>query len=140
MSSRFAEERTLFRSKGTLRPALTRSLAGLALVLWGADALAGRVHQVTVQDLLTEPDRWHGRAVVVSGSVGKLVPHLSRRGNPYYTFFLDDGAASVKVFAYGVPEVAEGRRVRVEGTFLKVKRVGSSTYRNQVDARRISVP
>lgn len=99
--------------------------------------MAARIHPVTVEDLLAEPDRWHGRAIAVSGSVGKLVPRTSRRGNAYYTFLLSDGPASVKVFSYGVPEIMEGYQVQVEGTFLKVKRVGKSSFRNQVDARRI---
>ena len=113
--------------------------AALALVLWAVSVLAAGADLVTVKELLAEPDKWHGRAVVVTGSVGKLEPRTSQRGNPYYTFLLNDGKQSVTVFSYGTPEVKDGNRVQVEGTFLKVKRVGKYTFQNQVDAIRIGV-
>ena len=109
----------------------------LALVLWITSALAARADLVTIKDLLAEPDKWHGQAVVVTGSVGKLEARTSQRGNPYYTFRLNDGMQSLTVFSYGTPEVKNGNRVQVEGTFLKVKRVGKYTFQNQVDAIRI---
>jgi len=112
-------------------------LTALALVLWAASALAARADLVTVKDLLAEPDKWHGRAVVVTGSVGKVEPRTSQRGNAYYTFRLSDGPASVTVFSYGTPELHDGNRVNVEGTFLKVNRVGKYTFQNQVNAIRI---
>lgn len=114
-------------------------LATLALVLWAAAAVAVRADLVTVKELLAEPDKWHGRAVAVSGSVGKLEPRTSQRGNPYYTFRLNDGRQSLTVFSYGTPDVRDGNRVQVEGTFLKVNRVGKYTFQNQVDAIRILV-
>ncbi len=114
-------------------------LATLALVLWAAATAAVQADLVTVKDLLAEPDKWHGRAVVVTGSVGKLEPRTSQRGNSYYTFLLNDGKQSVTVFSYGTPEVKDGNRVQVEGTFLKVERVGKYTFQNQVDAIRIRV-
>lgn len=114
-------------------------LATLVLVLWAAAAPAVRADLVTVKELLAEPDKWHGRAVVVSGSVGKLEPRTSQRGNPYYTFRLNDGRQSVTVFSYGTPEVRDGNRVQIEGTFLKVNRVGKYTFQNQVNAIRILV-
>ena len=113
-------------------------LAWFAVILFAAGAPAARADLVTVKDLLAEPDKWHGRAVIVSGNVVKLGPRTSQRGNPYYTFLLTDGSASVTVFSYGTPEIKDGNRVQVEGTFLKVERVGKSTFQNQVDARRIS--
>ena len=111
----------------------------LALALWTAGALAARADLVTVKDLLAEPDKWHGRAVLVSGSVGKLEPRTSQRGNRYYTFLLNDGMQSLTVFSYGTPEIRDGNRVQVEGTFLKVNRVGKHTFQNQVNATRILV-
>lgn len=116
---------------------LAQLLTGLALVLWATSALAAGADLVTVKELLAEPDKWHGRAVMVSGSVSKLEPRTSQRGNPYYTFVLNDGLASVKIFSYGVPEVKDGNRVQVEGTFLEIKRVGKYTFQNQVDATSV---
>ena len=124
------------RAVPTARIAL---LATLALVLWAAAALAARADLVTVKELLAEPDKWHGQAVLVSGSVGKLEPRTSQRGNSYYTFLLNDGMQSLTVFSYGTPEIRDGNRVQVEGTFLKVNRVGKHTFQNQVNATRILV-
>ena len=134
------------RSGGSSKPFLSSAsglrrlapfLASLLVLAWTAAALA-RADQVAVKELLAEPDKWHGRAVVVSGTVLGLDARVSQKGNPYYTFRLNDGAASVTVFAYGTPAVKDGSRVQVEGTFLKVKRVGKHTFQNQVDAARIT--
>lgn len=51
---------------------------------------------------------------------------------------LTDGLAGVTVFSYGTPQIRDTNRVQVEGTFLKVKRVGKYTFQNQVDATRIT--
>ena len=89
-------------------------LAWLAVVLFAAGAPAARADLVTVKDLLAEPDKWHGRAVIVSGNVVKLGPRTSQRGNPYYTFLLTDGSASVTVFSYGTPEIKDGDIITVD--------------------------
>lgn len=123
-----------------MRRTLIPLLAGLAILVWAVGAAAPRADLVTVKDLLAEPEKWHGRAVLVSGSVSKLEPRTSQRGNPYYTFVLSDGFASVNVFSYGAPQIRDTSRVQVEGTFLKIKRVGKYTFQNQVDARRITPP
>ncbi len=75
--------------------------------------------------------------MILQGTVTQLDPRVSQRGNKYFTFRLADRAGSVTVFSYGAPQVKEGDRVRVEGIFLKVKRVGKHTFQNQVDATRI---
>lgn len=112
----------------------------LALLLGGAvGALAVGADYVTVKDLLGAPDKWHGRPVVLSGAVTRLEPRVSGRGNAYFTFQLVDGTGAVRVFSYGTPEIKDGQRVRVEGIFHKIKRVGTHTFENQVDARRIRV-
>ena len=112
-------------------------LASLAVALLTGSALAARADLVTVKDLLDAPDKWHGRPVVVTGVVTQLDAKTSQRGNPYYTFVLTDALTSVTVFSNGVPQIRDLSRVQVEGTFLKVKRVGKYTFQNQVDARRI---
>ena len=112
----------------------------MGVVLLAASALAARADLVAVKDLLAQPDKWHGQPVVATGVVSRLDARTSQRGNAYYTFVLTDGLASVNVFSYGVPQIKDTNRVQVEGTFLKVKRVGKYTFQNQVDARRITLP
>ena len=87
----------------------------LALVLAGGTwALSGEANLVTSRDLLEAPDKWHGRPLVLSGTVTRLEPQVLR----------DPGGQN-------------GQRVQVEGIFHKVKRVGKHTFQNQVDATRI---
>lgn len=112
------------------------ALLGVLLLL-ASPALAARADYVTTKELLGAPDKWHGRSVVLSGAVAHLEPRVSGRGNAYFTFQLVDGTGVVRVFSYGTPEVRDGQRVQVEGIFHKIKRVGTHTFENQVDARRI---
>ena len=114
--------------------------AWMGVVLLAASASAAPADLVAVKDLLAQPDKWHGQPVVVSGIVSRLDARTSQRGNTYSTFVLSDGRASVNVFSYGVPQIKDTSRVQVEGTYLKVKRVGKYTFQNQVDARRITLP
>jgi len=124
----------------SLRWAAASAFFLLALLLGaGTSALAVRADYVTTRDLLGAPDKWHGRQVVLSGTVARLEPRTSERGNAYFTFSLADEAGTVAVFSRGTPEVRDGQRVQVEGFFHKVKRVGKHTFRNQVDAKRIRV-
>lgn len=126
------------QTRGSCRHATRVALCLLALILAaGTPALAGEANTVTTRDLLASPDKWHGRPVVVSGTVTRLEPRVSQRGNAYFTFRLADAAGAVTVFAYGTPEVGDGERVQVEGIFHKVKRVGKHAFPNQVDATRV---
>jgi hypothetical protein len=123
-----------------MRRTLIPLAAWMGVVLLAASALAARADLVTVKDLLAQRDKWHGRAVVVSGTVSQLDAKTSQKGNPYYTFVLTEGLASVNVFSYGSPQIRDTSRVQVEGTYLKVNRVGRYTFHNQVNARRITLP
>lgn len=123
-----------------MRRTLIPLVAWMGVVLLAASALAARADLVAVKNLLAQPDKWHGRAVVVSGTVGQLDAKTSQKGNSYYTFVLTEGLASVNVFSYGSPQIRDTNRVQVEGTYLKVNRVGRYTFHNQVNARRITLP
>jgi cytochrome c-type biogenesis protein CcmE len=112
----------------------------MGVALLAASALAARADLVAVKDLLAQPDKWNGQSVVVTGVVSRLDARTSQRGNAYYTFVLTDSLASVNVFSYGVPQIKDTSRVQVEGTYLKVNRVGKYTFHNQVNARRITLP
>ena len=123
-----------------MRRTLIPLVAWMGVALLAASALAARADLVGVKVLLAQPDKWHGQPVVVTGVVSRLDAKTSQKGNPYYTFVLTDSLASVNVFSYGVPQIKDTSRVQVEGTYLKVKRVGKYTLQNQVDARRITLP
>jgi hypothetical protein len=45
----------------------------------------------------------------------------------------------VNVFTWGHPQVAEGQKLTVNGTFDAVKHVGHYTFRNEIDADKGSM-
>jgi hypothetical protein len=91
----------------------------------------------SVKTILSDPGRFDGQAVTLGGTVTQLDARISRRGNAYYTFKLDDGSGRIAVFAFGQPPCPSPSRVTVDGEFRHVKRVSGHTFYDQVDARRV---
>ena len=92
----------------------------------------------TVKTILSDPARYDGQAVTVDGTITYLDARISKRGNPYYTFKLDDGSGRVTVFAFGEPPCPAKSRVTVDGQFRRVKQVSGHTFHDQIDARRVA--
>ena len=67
------------------------------------------------------------------GAVRGVLAKASHRGNDYETFSLCEKSC-VKVFAWGHPQIREGQRLEVKGTFQAVKRVGQYNFRNEIEA------
>jgi hypothetical protein len=110
----------------------------LAILLYsaaGAWAL-----KTSPSELLAHADGFDGKLVTLSGTVSKLDPRVSRKGNSYYTFELYDGRRAITVFSFGEPRCRNGVQANVEGRFQKVKRVGRYTFHNQVDATSVVCP
>jgi hypothetical protein len=63
---------------------------------------------------------------------------MSIRHLAYFTFELADGRSVITVFKFGESPCRAGTTVTVEGLFQKIKRVGRYTFRNQIDATRIT--
>jgi|GEM_PF-1379647 len=87
--------------------------------------------------ILTNPDRFDGKSVMIRGTITNLHETVSRRGNPYYTFDLSDGTRTIRVFSFGTAPCRSGMAT-VEGTFDQVKHVGSRTFRNEVTASQVT--
>jgi len=87
--------------------------------------------------ILTNPDRFDGKSVMIRGSITNLHETVSRRGNPYYTFDLSDGTRTIRVFSFGTAPCRSGT-VTAEGTFDQVKHVGNRTFRNEVTASQVT--
>ncbi len=90
--------------------------------------------KTTVAALLKEPDKFHRKLVEVEGEVDDLKKKTSRVGNAYTTFKLDSGGKQITVFSYGHLSISEDDRVVVIGKFYKEKRVGRTTFTNEIDA------
>jgi len=119
------------RTRWPARPCAFVVILALALAVAceGADG--------SVKTILSDPGRFDGQAVTLGGTVTQLDARVSRRGNAYYTFKLDDGSGRIAVFAFGQPPCPSPSRVTVDGEFRHVKRVSGHTFHDQVDARRV---
>jgi len=99
---------------------------------------AGEGADGPVKALLSDPARHDGQAVTLAGTVSQLDARVSKRGNAYYTFKLDDGSGRITVFSFGQPPCSAGSRVTIDGEFRRVKQVSGHTFHDQVDARRVA--
>ena len=97
-----------------------RHIAGalLLLALVSASAAAQPI-PTSLSDLLMKPDRFDGHRVAVRGSIADFHEHTTF-GNRSYTFDLDDGQQTIRVFASRKPPCQVGP-VLVDGTFQKQK-------------------
>ena len=112
-----------------------RVVLALAVALLLAPRLAAGL-DTTATALVGDPERFDQQKVSLSGPVSRLDPRTSRAGNKYYTFRI----AEVTVYSPGAPPAGcrDGATAAVEGVFKKAKQVGHHTFRNQVDAERVS--
>jgi hypothetical protein len=113
-------------------------LAALALVC----VVAGDVHAnplVTVQALVQDPNRYDGKVVTVVGTIAAYRERASDSGHPYTAFRLTDGDASITVFTWNRYRLGNGARVRVTGTFVRARPVGTVSSDNEIQAHRIEM-
>ena len=92
---------------------------------------------LSISDVLARGDELDGRSLRLEGRVTGLVFKVSRSGNPYTLFSLEDSTGTLKVYARGHPDLQDGDWVRADGTFSRIKRVGKYTFENELEAREI---
>ena len=90
-------------------------------------ALIAQVGPVSVSELLTNPDRFHGQPVTISGTMTNLRESVSHRGTRRYTFDLREGNQTVYVTSFHKPPCQSGAAT-VGGTFEQVKRWVGASY------------
>jgi hypothetical protein len=111
------------------------SAAGLGLILvMGLAPVALAQATVTVGALAQHGDQYDHKTVAVVGTVGQYQERVSRAGNPYTVFKLENEGAVVSVYARGHWHLKNGMRVKVSGTFDVEHRVGRYTFRNEITA------
>ena len=113
----------------------TLGVAVLLVLLTAPAVLAQQL--LTISVLLQHSDQYDGKVVSVTGAITAYSERVSARGNAYTTFRMEEGGASISVFAWEHQGLHDGLRVRVTGTFDKVKRVGRYTFYNEIQARGI---
>jgi hypothetical protein len=116
---------------------LARSWALFLLAAWLLAPSPLQAFNATAGAILAAPERYDKQAVTLGGAVTSLSQRVSRRGNPYYTFDLQDATGRIRVFSFGQAPCSEGRQALVDGTFATVKRVGGYTFYNEVTATRV---
>jgi hypothetical protein len=77
---------------------------GVALVAVTATQAAA----VSVDELLSNPDRFRGQPVTVSGTMSDFREHVTRMRTRYYTFDFGDGTQTVHVISYEKPRCQAG--------------------------------
>ena len=102
-----------------------------------ATALPVSAVQASPSEILADADKYDGQNVTVTGRVANLRETVSRKGNPYFTFDISDGKATIRIFSFGKSACRQGSTATVEGRFDKVKRVGRYTFSNEVEATRL---
>lgn len=118
---------------------LSRGVLALAAFLAVLMCPPAYSQAVSISALLESPERYDGKVVTVSGVIAVYRERVSRAGNAYTTFRLQEGGASVAVFVWGYRGLRDGVRVRVTGVFQRVRRVGRFTFYNEIEAQRIDV-
>jgi hypothetical protein len=94
-----------------------------ALLTLGAALVAVTAAQaapVSVNEILSDPDRFRGQPVTVRGTMSHFREYTTRTGTRYYTFDFGDGSQTVHVTSYEKPPCRAGAAT-VEGTFEQVQ-------------------
>ena len=83
-------------------------------------------------DLMTHPEVYDHKAVVVIGLVKDVQMVIDQNGQPTYQFLLADGVGMLKVTSR--IQVQNGDQVIVEGMFTRRRQGGRLTVYNEVNA------
>jgi hypothetical protein len=117
---------------------LSGVLLVLVIALSGYGNFSYAAQETTVQKILANKESYDGKEVSVSGTVSRLKLKTSKGGNDYTTFSLmSESGGSLTIFAWGHSKFKQGQKVKVTGTYRKVKRVGRYTFYNEIEATEI---
>jgi len=83
-------------------------------------------------DLMTHPEVYDHKAVVVIGLVKDVQMVIDQNGQPTYQFLLADGVGTLKVISR--IQVQNGDQVIVEGMFTRRRQGGRLAVYNEVNA------
>lgn len=131
--------------KYALRTAL---VALLLLFLPGAPALQGAAKElpmlVTLNELSSEPGRYDGRRVVVTGRVRSIEVQTGRRGSQYALLVLEEAApkgsdlrSTVFVITLVTPAVKQGNQALIQGVYHLEGRQAGRLFNHFIDAELI---
>ena len=119
----------LFYIRYIVPPPLAIPLALYANLLF---APLGSASLLQMTDLMTHPEVYDHKAVVVIGLVKDVQVVIDEKGQPTYQFLLADGVGMLKVTSR--IQVQNGDQVIVEGMFTRRRQGGRLTVYNEVNA------
>ncbi len=107
----------------------------LTLSLAVAAALAFAADTVSPSDVVKSADKFDKKVITVKGVVKKFKARTSKAGNDYFTFDLTSGADKIAIYSHGKldKDLKDGDKVEVKGKFTKEKKVGTMTFKNELD-------
>ena len=108
--------------------------AGLILFF----TFASHAGEVRIQSIIRNPAQFDGTSVTILGTATAMNKTISRSGNAYSTFEVQDADAGIKIFTWGHPVTRAGDLVQVTGVFQQVKRVRQYTFYNEVEAQSVT--
>lgn len=97
--------------------------------------LAFGLNGITPSDVIKSPDKFDKMVVKVRGIVKKFKAKTSKTGSEYILFDLTSGVDRIAVYSHGKLDkpLNDGDKVEVEGTFTKLKTVGTAIFKNEID-------
>jgi len=104
-----------------------------------ASAMSFAAEKVTIAELLKSPEKYDGKIVVVTGKAVKFQQKTSKAGNDYFTMKLVGKNDDERISVYGrgkQKEIKDDESVEVTGKFAKEKKVGSVTFKFEVDVTK----
>lgn len=102
-------------------------------------AMAFAAEKATVAELLKSPEKYDGKVVTVTGKAVKFQQKTSKAGNDYFTLKLvgKTDEENINVFGHGKHKVLKDDvTIEVTGKFAKEKKVGTVTYKFEVDVSK----
>jgi len=78
-----------------------------------------------------------GTNFCIQGKTSVLFEKYSRRGNHYFSVWVSEGAAKIKVFYFGFPNFKEGDIIEACGLFLREKWVSGRVFHDEFTAQAI---
>lgn len=140
---------TLFRPGILTRASVSAILLVVVMMLVPAEASAAAEFkdppdQVTVEGLVTQPDQYDGRRVIVTGRIRQIESHRGRRGGEFLMLILEGEARDssgespwVGVFSFTLPDVGVGERALIQGVYHREAMEAGRMLTNFIDAEAI---
>ncbi len=94
---------------------------------------------IPLKELYLNASRYHHKEITTEGYVKDYKEKISKKGNLYTVFKLTDGEYYVKVFTFGKVNLKENEKLKVTGTFYKIKYVGKYKFYNEITMEKFEI-